>query len=269
MVKKIEKGKKKRQICIYWFRFHQLKIVFLIQKFVVPVQQPQQPTIEPQIEQLQQPQIEIEQQPKQPKQPQLLSEQQLPVTQFIPPPSISFMEHYDLPAGTGPPEVGTKFTKLHWPLHRISALSQEPLIGDYRLEENNVKFYQVENNGFAVPGCSCFVPLDKSHNVPSVQLLESPCYFLSPGTVLPDGLAIVYTKKMQTRYPLCSQNQHALHFNIFPTRSMTLPEYSNLIKGLNWMPCNIKESAYPDELVSKTDDINNLKALKSWAYISL
>lgn len=132
------------------------------------------------------------------------------------------MEYYSSPAGTGPPEIGAKYTKLHWPLHRIDALLQEPLKGDYKLNENNyVKFYQIENNGFVVPGCSSFVPLNSRYNVPSQQLLgpESPCYFLSPGTVLPDGLAIVYTKKMKNRFPLGLQ--YSWHFNIFPTRSMT------------------------------------------------
>ncbi|RGB27319.1 hypothetical protein C1646_819843 [Rhizophagus diaphanus] len=152
----------------------------------------------------------------------------------------SSMKYYRVPAGTGPPEVGEKYTILHWPLHRINALSQGPLKGEYKLDENIVKFYQTTKDGFVVPGCSSFVPLNSRHNVPSRRLLgpESPCYFLSPGTVLPDGLAIVYTKKMKTRFP--SDLQHLWHFNIFPTSSMTLHEYSNMIKNLDWKPCNIK-----------------------------
>ncbi|CAB4467002.1 uncharacterized protein OCT59_014126 [Rhizophagus irregularis] len=172
------------------------------------------------------------------------------------------MKYYRVPAGTGPPEVGEKYTILHWPLHRINALSQGPLKGEYKLDENNVKFYQTTKDGFVVPGCSSFVPLNSRHNVPSRRLLgpESPCYFLSPGTVLPDGLAIVYTKKMKTRFP--SDLQHLWHFNIFPTRSMTLHEYSNMIKNLDWKPCNIKVGASPDKLVSKNDDIDGLKSIE-------
>jgi hypothetical protein len=172
------------------------------------------------------------------------------------------MEYYSSPAGTGPPERGAKYTKLHWPFYRINALSQEPLRGDYRLVGNNVKFYPIENNGRVVPGCSGFVPLNSRHNVPSQRLLgpEFPCYFLSPGTVLPDGLAIVYTKKMENRWP--SGLQYSWHFNIFPTRSMTLPEYSNMIKNLDWKLCNIKAAASPDKLVSENDDINDLESIE-------
>jgi len=135
----------------------------------------------------------------------------------------SSMEYYTEPAGTGPPRIGEKYIKLHWPLHRINALSQEPLKADYKLDEYNImKFYPIENNYRLVPGCSSFVPLSSRHNVPSQRLLgpESPCYFLSPGTVLPEGLAIVYTKEMKNRFP--SGLQHSWHFNIFPTRSMSL-----------------------------------------------
>jgi hypothetical protein len=133
---------------------------------------------------------------------------------------------------------------------------------DYKLEENNVKFYPIENNDFVVPGCSSFVPLNSRNNVPSQRLPcpESPCYFLSPGTVLPDGLAIVYTKKLKTRFP--SGLQYSWHFNIFPTRSMTLPEYSNMIKNLDWKPCNIKTDASPNKLVSKNDDTDGLKSIE-------
>ncbi|GBB97335.1 hypothetical protein RclHR1_02970010 [Rhizophagus clarus] len=45
--------------------------------------------------------------------------------------------------------------------------------------------------------------------------------------------------------------------------SMTLPEYSNMIKNLDWKSCNIKAGSSPaDELVSKDVDIDGLKSFE-------
>ncbi|GES72868.1 hypothetical protein GLOIN_2v961068 [Rhizophagus clarus] len=44
---------------------------------------------------------------------------------------------------------------------------------------------------------------------------------------------------------------------------MTLPEYSNMIKNLDWKSCNIKAGSSPaDELVSKDVDIDGLKSFE-------
>ncbi|GES77848.1 hypothetical protein GLOIN_2v961068 [Rhizophagus clarus] len=159
--------------------------------------------------------IAVSVQPSQPKQHQQL--EQLPQLAPQPIAESSSMEYYSSPAGTGPPERDAKYTKLHCPFHRINVLSQEP----HRLVGNNVKFYPIENNGRVLPGCSGFIPLKFKQRTQ-------------------------YSESTVTRWS--SGLQYSWHFNIFPTKSMTLPEYSNMIKNLDWKLCNIKEAASPDKL---------------------
>ncbi|RIA98051.1 hypothetical protein C1645_813277 [Glomus cerebriforme] len=185
---------------------------------------------------------ESEQQPVQPVEQSFDQLVETPIETSNPQPveqiensNLAMEQHFSPPFGTGPPS-------------RV---------------DNYVKPYPLEDDRERIPpGVSCFVPLSKPHNVPSERLHgpESPCYYLPPESTLPDGLALVFTNTMQLRFP--SGVQEAWHFHMFPTRAMTIQEFSQMIKNINWFPCNVKANAVPDELVNGDDDIDHLKDME-------
>ena len=108
---------------------------------------------------------------------------------------------------------------------KLSAIETRPprLGEDYELAGGNfVRHYQFEGWSFML--CTLITT-----NAPSGQ---TACYFIPSGTLLPQGLALIYTHKMRLRFP--SGIQKGWYFVIVPTNRMTLANYRDAIRDLDW-----------------------------------
>ncbi|GBC10456.1 hypothetical protein RclHR1_09640007 [Rhizophagus clarus] len=103
------------------------------------------------------------------------------------------------PIGTQPPQLDTAFVKAKWTIHFLSTI-RTPL-----------------------------------HNTPLSK--KTDCYVIPKGTYLSSGLVLVYTNIMKLQFPFGIQD--VWHFVIVPTERMTLIDYTNLKKDLDWELCGV------------------------------
>ncbi|RIA87939.1 hypothetical protein C1645_776161 [Glomus cerebriforme] len=161
------------------------------------------------------------------------------------------------------PKKYCPYSKVYWPIHRPNVMLGNLNYGDYELDKsdkNYIKHFSVNSKEATkkAKGVSCFVPFDTPHNVPNEKLSNPniPCYFIAENTDIPEGLVLIYTHKMKLRYP--SATQSGYHFIIAPTVRMSRDEYIQVIRDLEWFPCDIKASAEMVELVSSDDDLDGV-----------
>ncbi|RIA97932.1 hypothetical protein C1645_732057 [Glomus cerebriforme] len=154
-----------------------------------------------------------------------------------------------------PPRLGMLLTKTPCSIYRLETITKELRDGDYELVEENIIRHYIYNDINAI-GASCFTFLG---NPLYKNLISNPidCYFIPKDTLLPEGLAIVFNRKIKLRFSSCCQK--GWHFCIVPTRQMTLAEYGDAIKNLNWNLCEIRDSVELKGLVHKNDDLKGVQ----------
>ncbi|POG57927.1 hypothetical protein GLOIN_2v1886220 [Rhizophagus irregularis DAOM 181602=DAOM 197198] len=158
-------------------------------------------------------------------------------------------------ATSRPPRKGKLLTKTPCPIHRLGDTTEEIRHVDYELVDGNFVRHYIHDDINPI-GVSCFTPLgEPPHKNPISDQID--CYFLPKDTLLPQGLAIIFTHKTRLRFPTCCQK--GWHFCIVPTMQMTLAEYGDAIKNLNWNLCEIKANAELKELVHKDDDLRGVR----------